>query len=196
MSSKNPPFNTARMTVTSLFAAATLMIGGVAATPGYAAPPAMKMTTEIPASITTPDKVKTSIGELSFVDGFPTAATIQKSYDYLDTMRAVDVFVNSIPVASLIAIREGFKSVGVTGNTIGIFEQLMDSRSLFLTPNTESIYAGGWLDLSKGPIVVESPPNVLGIVDDMWFRYVADLGNAGTGPSYPGGRNRKRPPRP
>ena len=72
-----------------------------------------------------------------------------------------------------------FKSVGVTDNTIGIFENLMDSKSLFLTPNTESIYAGTWLDLSKGPVVVESPPNTLGIVDDMWFRYVADLGNAG-----------------
>ncbi len=28
-------------------------------------------------------------------------------------------------------------------------------------------------------MIVESPPNVLGIVDDFWFRYVADLGNAG-----------------
>ena len=84
--------------------------------------PKMKMTTPIPDSITTPDKVQTSIGKLEFVDGFPTEATIQKSYDYLDTMRAVDVFLNSIPVASLVAVREGFKSVGVTDNTIGIFD--------------------------------------------------------------------------
>src|SRR5262249_17744234 len=31
----------------------------------------------------------------------------------------------------------------------------------------------------NGPIVIESPPNTLGVVDDFWFRYVADLGNAG-----------------
>ncbi len=55
----------------------------------------------------------------------------------------------------------------------------MDSQSLFLTGNTESIYTVTWLDLKDGPLVVESPPNVLGIVDDFWFRYVADLGNAG-----------------
>ncbi len=55
----------------------------------------------------------------------------------------------------------------------------MDSHSLFLTPNTESIYFGTWLDLSKGAVIVESPPNTLGIVDDFFFRYVADLGNAG-----------------
>jgi outer membrane protein TolC len=55
----------------------------------------------------------------------------------------------------------------------------MDSRSLFLTANTESVYAMAWLDLKSGPIVVEAPPNNLGFVDDFWFHYVADLGNAG-----------------
>ena len=55
----------------------------------------------------------------------------------------------------------------------------MDSRSLFLTANTESIYAIAWLDLKNGPIVVESPPNTLGLADDFWFRYVTDLGLAG-----------------
>ena len=60
-----------------------------------------------------------------------------------------------------------------------IFETLMDSRSLFLTANTESIYAMAWLDLKDGPVVVESPPNTLGLVDDFWFHYVTDLGNAG-----------------
>ena len=157
----------------------SLSLGVVLSSSLLADAPKMKMTTDIPMSVTTPDKVETSIGTLEFTDGFPSKTTIQKSYDYLDTMRAVDVFLNSIPIASLYAMREGYKSVGVTGNTIGIFENLMDSKSLFLTPNTESIYAGAWLDLSKGPLVVESPPNTLGIVDDMYFNYVADLGNAG-----------------
>ncbi len=145
----------------------------------YAKPPKMKMTTPIPESILTPDKVETSIGTLEYFDGFPTDATAQKCYDYIDKARAVEVFLNCLPVASLVAMRGGFKSQGITGNTIGIFEDLMDSKSLFLTPNTESIYCGAWLDLSKGPMVVESPPNTLGICDDFWFRYVADLGNAG-----------------
>jgi hypothetical protein len=30
-----------------------------------------------------------------------------------------------------------------------------------------------------GPIVVETPPNILGFVDDFWFHYVIDMGNAG-----------------
>ena len=63
--------------------------------------------------------------------------------------------------------------------TVAIFETLMDSKSLWLPPHTETVYAASWLDLKNGPIVVESPPNTLGIVDDFWFRYVTDLGNAG-----------------
>ena len=144
-----------------------------------AQPPAMKMTTEIPSSISTPDLVETRLGSLEFFDGFPTEATAQKCFDNLDFLRGVEVFLNGCPGASLVAMREGMRELGAINGTIGITETLMDSRSLFLTPNTESIYTGTWLDLKDGPIVVESPPNTLGIVNDFWFRYVADLGNAG-----------------
>ena len=41
-------------------------------------------------SISTPNKVKTSIGTLKFIDGAPYPETAEKVYDYLDTMRAVD----------------------------------------------------------------------------------------------------------
>ena len=52
--------------------------------------------------------------------------------------------------------------------TVLVFEKLMDSKSPFLTANTESVYAMGWLDLKKGPVVVESPANTLGLTDDFW----------------------------
>jgi hypothetical protein len=38
---------------------------------GQTAPPKMKMTTDIPAAITTPDSVETRLGTLNFSDGFP-----------------------------------------------------------------------------------------------------------------------------
>ena len=37
--------------------------------------PVMKMTTPIPKNLTTPDKVKTSIGTLDFFDGVPIGNT-------------------------------------------------------------------------------------------------------------------------
>ncbi|UCF32573.1 MAG: DUF1254 domain-containing protein [Phycisphaerales bacterium] len=130
-------------------------------------------------SISTPDKVTTRIGTLEFFDGFPTDETVRKVYDNLDFLRGVEVFLNCCPGASLVAMRKGMREIGAVDGTIAIFENFMDSNSLFLTPNTESVYAATWLDLKDGPIVVESPPNVLGIVDDFWFHYVTDLGNAG-----------------
>jgi hypothetical protein len=141
--------------------------------------PTMKMTTRIPAGITTPDRVDTRIGRLAFFDGFPTAATAEKCFDNLDFLRGVEAFLSGCPGASLVAMREGMREIGAVNGTISITRSLMDSKSLFLTPNTESIYTGTWLDLKDGPMVVESPPNTLGIVNDFWFRYVADLGNAG-----------------
>ena len=142
--------------------------------------PKMKMTTDIPEAITTPDSVETRIGTLKFFDGFPDDATTQKVYDNLDFMRGVEAFLNAVPGASAEAIRVGWASQGANNNqTLLIMENLMDSKSLFLTPNTESIYHMAWFDVSDGPLVIETPPNVLGIIDDHWFKYVGDFGNAG-----------------
>ncbi len=143
------------------------------------APPKMKMTTDIPPDITTPSKVDTRLGELKFFDGYPDKETVQKVYDNLDFQRGVEVFLNTMPGASLYAMREGLHSVGVNNHTVLLFETLMDSKSLFLTPNTETVYLIGWLDLKDGPLVVETPPNTLGFLNDFWFRYIIDMGNAG-----------------
>ena len=138
-----------------------------------------KYATDIPQSITTPDNVETRLGTLKFTDGFPDDATVQKVYDNLDFQRGVQAFLTAMPAASLSAMRKGIRGFGPDNQTVIIFETLMDSRTLFLTANTESIYTCAWLNLKDGPIVVEAPPNNLGIVDDFWFRYVADLSNGG-----------------
>ena len=36
-----------------------------------------------------------------------------------------------------------------------------------------------WLELTDEPMVIETPPNVLGFIDDAWFHYVVDFGNVG-----------------
>ena len=142
--------------------------------------PKMKMTTAIPPAITTPDTVETRLGTLHFTDGFPDDATVAKLYDNLDFQRGVQAFLNTIQGASLYAVREGYRSQGATNNqTVLITETFMDSKSLFLTPSTESVYNLMWLDLKDGPLVIEMPPGIVGIIDDFWFNYVGDLGFAG-----------------
>jgi len=131
--------------------------------------------------IVTPSVVESErLGTLSYFDGYPSKETVQKVYDNLDFNRGVEAFLNGIPAASMQALISGFKGGGLDKlGKFGIFETLMDSRSIFLTPNTESVYTISIFDLKQGPIVVESPPNTLGMINDMFFRYVTDLGNAG-----------------
>lgn len=63
--------------------------------------------------ITTPEKVETLLDTLEFFDSFPSTDTVQKAYDNLDFLRGVEVFLNTMPRASLYAMREGLRSVGV-----------------------------------------------------------------------------------
>ena len=121
------------------------------------------------------------IGTLEYFDGVATPDTVSNVYDYLDRSRAVEVFLNSIPTMSMEAIRVGQAAAGAdTSNKVCLFDTLMDSTSLVLTGNTSTMYAIGWLDLeADGPTVVDLPSGMLGILDDMGFLYLTDLGKAG-----------------
>jgi hypothetical protein len=161
--------------------AATLVCGLVTpfAWAQTAPPPKMKMTTDIPAAITTPDSVESRLGTLKFHDGFPDDATVQKVYDNLDFQRGVQAFLTAMPGANLAAMRHALREVGAVDGTLAITETLLDSKALWLTPNADTVYAVSWIDLKNGPVVIESPPEALGILDDFWFHYVTDLGFLG-----------------
>lgn len=141
--------------------------------------PKMKMTTTTPPGIATPDKLETRLGTLNLFDGVPDKETAQKVYDNLDFQRGVQAYLNSIQIASMYGMRKGILGFGPANTTALLFETLMDSKALWLTPNTTSVYMVSWLEMKDEPYVIETPPNVLGIIDDHYFEYVADFGNAG-----------------
>ncbi|MFH0344694.1 MAG: DUF1254 domain-containing protein [Chromatiales bacterium] len=136
-------------------------------------------TPAIPAAITTPDKVETRIGTLEYKDGAPTIETAERVRDALDFTRAVNVFNNSFRGASAYAINQGFLSIGAEDNTVVIFSDLMDAKSLFLTANADTVYYMAVVNLTKGPMVVEQPPMGLGTINDMWFSWIIDIGFPG-----------------
>jgi hypothetical protein len=140
---------------------------------------AAQSTTGIPPAISTPDKVESRIGVLEFKDGAPSAATVEKVYDTLDFIRGVDAFLNSYGGASAYAIREGFLSIGANDNSVVLYSELMDSNSLFLTPNADTVYYMAIVDLTNGPMVIEQPPKGLGTINDMWFQWIIDIGFPG-----------------
>jgi hypothetical protein len=144
---------------------------------------------DIPAKITTPDSVDSRIGTLRFQNGAPDADTVKAVYDNLDFMRGVEAFLTGMSATSVRAMCNGLESVGIKPNQgVGLTEDLMDARSLFLTPNTTTVYGFACLDLTAGPMVLTVPAGVLGPVDDANFRWVTDVGltgpDAGKGGSY------------
>ncbi len=142
--------------------------------------PEPKYSANVPVFILTPDKVETEfLGDLAFFDGVPNEPTVEKVYDFLDLSRGVHAFLNGMPAASLYAMLEGLKDLGLEPGDVGITEKLLDARSLFLTGNTTTPYITGELDLKDGPVVLDIRVSVLGAVNDAFFRYVTDIGFAG-----------------
>ncbi|MEW4486581.1 DUF1254 domain-containing protein [Thalassoglobus sp. JC818] len=134
---------------------------------------------DIPSFLKTPDRLETRMGTLEFEDGVPTVETAETVQDTLDLARALNVYNNSFRGASALAIRKGFQSIGVNDNDVVIFSELMDSHSLFLTANADTVYYLSAVDLSKGPMVIEQPPLGLGTINDMWFSWIIDIGRPG-----------------
>lgn len=149
------------------------------AIPGPAQSSQYKMTTDIPPGIAMPDSVETRLGTLTFFDGFPDDASVEKIYDNLDFQRAVQAYLLALPAVNMAGLREGLLQLGPPNTTIPTFDTMMDSRSLFLTANANTAYTWVWINLKDGPLVAEVPPMVLGMIDDFWFRYVTDIGIVG-----------------
>src|SRR3984885_2621542 len=161
-------------------ATALILFSAAASSAGAQDQPAPKYSAKVPSYITTPDTVQTRIGTLKFFDGLPDAQTVQKVYDTLDFTRGVETFLSGIPASSAYAFCEGMSQAGIKRNGgIGITENLMDARTLMLTPNSTTVYVFLCMDLKHGPVVVDIPPGVLGPVNDAFSRYVTDVGLVG-----------------
>jgi len=172
-------FNVALAILTTMIAIVLAISSGLKM-PSLAVDASPKYSPDIPAKITTPDETKTRIGTLRFKDGAPAPETVQLAYDQLDFGRGIDVFLRGISATSVYAACRGFEDAGIkTNQAIGIAENLLDARSLFLTPNTTTVYTIGCIDLKEGPMVLRVPPQVLGPIDDADFRWVTDLGLTG-----------------
>jgi hypothetical protein len=96
-------------------------------------------------------------------------------------MRGVDVFLKCMPAASVRQLMVGPEEIGVDSyNKVLILDKLMDSKPLFLTANTSTLYSIPSLNMKEtGPIIVEVPAGMLGAFNDAWFRYMEDIGPFG-----------------
>lgn len=170
----------ARMTLAASVALA-LSAGGSLAQPltGTPAPPVYKFTTPMPPGVLVPDTVDTRFGTLRFQGGVADQASTDALYDNLDFQRAVQAYLLALPAVNQMANRAAILTMGPANTTIPIWEQMVDSRTVELTANDNTPYTWFWIDLRKGPLVIEAPPKVLGLVNDLWYRWAGDIGFTG-----------------
>ena len=129
-----------------------------------------------------PDKMETRFGKLEFPGGYPTEKTAQKVYDELDLQRATQLYLDMYPALSMRGMMIGTaRDYGSRNSSdIAVTADRLDSKAMWLTGNTESIYAMMVFDLKvDGPTVFEAPAGLMGPVDDANFLFAFDIGPTG-----------------
>lgn len=138
-----------------------------------------KYSTPIAQGVAVPDRIESSIGTLNLHYGYPEADTVEKIYDNLDRSRALQAYLMAIPIVNQAGMRDSLRQFGPENQTDVLWEDLVDARTVELTANDNTIYNFVWLDTKKGPLVLEIPPEVLGGINDFWYRWVTDVGITG-----------------
>ncbi|WNY25256.1 DUF1254 domain-containing protein [Methanolapillus millepedarum] len=117
--------------------------------------------------------------DYEFMNGYPTAKTIQKAYDDADLNRAIMAYRFFYPTVSIYAVWKGNLDNGVVPNKI--FALLDGTPEQFvLTANSDTPYSGICLDLSQGPMVLELPPGpIMSAANDLNQLHVMDIGMPG-----------------
>lgn len=117
--------------------------------------------------------------EYKFKGGYPTAETAKKAYDDADLSRAIEAYKFFYPSVSILGTWDGNIAAGTVPNKSFVLLNGRPEQVVF-TPNSDTPYAGGPVDLSNGPIVVELPPGpLISVVNDLNQRWVMDMGLPG-----------------
>jgi hypothetical protein len=129
------------------------------------------------------------LADLPFAEGRPTKETAQTLRDELLFQRATQTYLWALPLINTLGMQVGSeKTFGAGYNVLPIWKQRLDAKTLVTTPNSDVLYAMSYVDLGKdGPLVMEAPPRLQGILLDYWQRpipvdggkFFGDVGFAG-----------------
>ncbi len=148
-----------RFLATAVFAALTV----VATSPAFAA---------------APDSRFDALANLPFNGGYPTAQGIAQLKDELTFQRGVQAYIWALPALNMLGMQRGSeKTFGKGYNVLPIWKDRLNAKTLVTTPNSDVIYAMGYLDLkADGPMVIEVPKGLQGILDDFFQRPICSEG--------------------
>ncbi|MGB7038302.1 MAG: DUF1254 domain-containing protein [Xanthobacteraceae bacterium] len=77
-----------------------------------------------------------------------------------------------MPLVNTLGMQVGSeKTFGAGYNVLPIWKERLDAKTLVTTPNSDVLYAMSYVDLGKdGPLVMDAPPELQGILLDYWQR--------------------------
>lgn len=118
------------------------------------------------------------LATLPYDAGYMSKQDTRLLLDELAFQRAVQTYLWAQPVLNMYGMKEGSEKVFGKGyNILPIFKQRLNAKTLITTPNSDVIYALGFLDLKEdGPLVIEVPPGLQGILDDFFQRPIESIG--------------------
>jgi hypothetical protein len=129
------------------------------------------------------------LADLPFAEGRPTKETAQTLRDELLFQRATQIYLWALPLINTLGMQVGSeKTFGAGYNVLPIWKQRLDAKTLVTTPNSDVLYAMSYVDLGRdGPLVMDAPPGLQGILLDYWQRpipadggkFFGDVGLAG-----------------
>ena len=129
------------------------------------------------------------LANLPFAEGRPTKETTQTLHDELLFQRATQTYLWAMPLINTLGMQVGSeKTFGAGYNVLPIWKERLDAKTLVTTPNSDVLYAMSYVDLGKdGPLVMDAPPELQGILLDYWQRpipvdggkFFGDVGFAG-----------------
>ncbi|MGF6174270.1 DUF1254 domain-containing protein [Ensifer sp. 4252] len=116
-----------------------------------------------------------------YTKGYLSPDSVTALQKELIFQRAVQTYLWALPALNMYGMKEGSEAkFGKGYNVLPIFKKRLDAKTLITTPNSDVIYALGYLDLKQdGPMVIEVPPGLQGIIDDFFQRPIPSEGEIG-----------------
>jgi hypothetical protein len=130
-----------------------------------------------------------TLANAPFVHGNLDAADVAEIRDEMLFQRATQLYLWALPSLNMYGMKEASEAkFGKGYNVLPIFKDRLDARTVITTPNSDVIYALGYLDLkADGPLVIEAPPDLPPPGTS------SESGNASVDPA--GGSGKRRNPR-
>jgi hypothetical protein len=118
-----------------------------------------------------------ALADAPFVNGNMSASDVEALRDELTFQRATQLYLWALPTLNMYGMKEGSEAkFGKGYNVLPIFKDRLDAKTLITTPNSDVIYALGYLDLKEdGPMVIDAPPGLQGIIDDFRQRPIPSV---------------------